>query len=91
MTETPYLPGSIEAVRSGCLCPIIDNCHGKGFRPIPDTFVVSSLCPYHGRLVDAPDFWPLVFMTMVILVAALAADFAYHMGWLSDLIAELRS
>jgi hypothetical protein len=47
-------PGSTEASNSGCLCPIIDNGHGKGYlggvtddtgKPI---FVINDRCPLHG-------------------------------------------
>lgn len=31
MSVTDPPPGSPEAKRAGCLCPTIDNAHGRGF------------------------------------------------------------
>ena len=44
-------PGSHDAVRQGCTCPVIDNNHGKGF-PFGDdldsvAFVMTADCPLH--------------------------------------------
>lgn len=44
-------PGSPEAVAAGCLCPIIDNHHGKGVPIGKDgspLFWRSERCPIHG-------------------------------------------
>jgi hypothetical protein len=45
-------PGSPEALKQGCLCPVLDNHHGAGF-PWGSTtepkFWVNSECPIHGR------------------------------------------
>lgn len=44
-------PGSAEAVKNGCTCPIMDNCRGRG---IPAgkggeiVFYMSENCPLHG-------------------------------------------
>jgi hypothetical protein len=53
---TAYLfghPGSDDAVKLGCRCPIIDNCHGLG-RPAPSEFdsgrriwMTSRACRLH--------------------------------------------
>lgn len=40
-------PGSREAKEAGCTCPVLDNCHGKGYLGGPD-FVVVEDCPLHG-------------------------------------------
>lgn len=47
-------PGSEEAIKAGCLCPVMDNNNGKGL-PIPDkdgtvrtAFWMSGDCPLHG-------------------------------------------
>jgi len=42
-------PGSLEAVGRGCLCPEIDNRHGRGWpgengKPV---FYLSDQCPMH--------------------------------------------
>jgi len=46
-------PGSDEAIRMGCTCPIMDNAHGEGF-PWPDgkggmktEFWINEECPIH--------------------------------------------
>lgn len=41
-------PGSDEAIEQGCLCPVLDNGHGKGWYGKPDVFVMSEDCPLHG-------------------------------------------
>lgn len=47
-------PGSPEAVRQGCKCPVIDNGHGAGYmgQHMPDgtpVFVFNVECPLHGE------------------------------------------
>lgn len=41
-------PGSDEAVKKGCQCPVLDNGHGKGSGWGPDTFWINQACPLHG-------------------------------------------
>lgn len=44
-------PGSPEAIAAGCLCPVIDNHHGKGIPVGKDRsplFWHSANCPLHG-------------------------------------------
>ena len=44
----PY-PGSDEAIRQGCLCPVIDNHFGRGFPHKGQTsFWITESCPLHG-------------------------------------------
>lgn len=40
-------PGSPEAVKLGCRCPVLDNAHGKGYMGIEALFVYSASCPIH--------------------------------------------
>lgn len=47
-------PGSDEALRLGCLCPVLDNAHGRGYLggvKDPDTgetmFVITVGCAVH--------------------------------------------
>lgn len=47
-------PGSDEAIAQGCKCPVIDNCHGKGYMGIPDVFVYTENCPIHGHMLREP-------------------------------------
>jgi len=51
MEERTPNPGSDEALKRGCRCPVMDNCHGRGYyagRPGID-FVVVEDCPLHGK------------------------------------------
>jgi len=48
-------PGSDDAVKQGCTCPVLDNSHGKGF-PYPNNdgemvqcFWISDTCPLHSN------------------------------------------
>lgn len=44
----PPNPGSIEAQRQGCICPVLDNAHGKGFQVKGHTcFWFNGDCPLH--------------------------------------------
>lgn len=52
MSDATPNPGSDEAIRLGCTCPIIDNHHGKGVPYGKDgspLFWHSANCPMHGR------------------------------------------
>ena len=42
-------PGSAEAVKQGCQCPIIDNGHGHGYKGCEGVFVINGDCPLHGQ------------------------------------------
>lgn len=53
---TDLLPGTQEAIDAGCLCPIMDNGHGRGYRYGPDRvpqYVYVENCPHHGHVVKA--------------------------------------
>lgn len=41
-------PGSPAAVKAGCLCPVIDNGHGKGAGWGKGKFWINADCPLHG-------------------------------------------
>lgn len=59
MSEAKLNPGSHEARKRGCTCPVMDNAHGKGI-PWPrkdgldpqlhPSFYVSEDCPMHGKV-----------------------------------------
>lgn len=40
-------PGSKEAEKQGCTCPILDNSYGKGYMMQEGVFVVTQGCPLH--------------------------------------------
>ena len=47
MSLTPT-PGSPEAIKQGCTCPVMDNGHGKGVKYKGDVhFWISESCPIH--------------------------------------------
>lgn len=46
-------PGSDEAVKLGCKCAQIDNSYGRGYMGQKDIFVITEICPMHGRIEDA--------------------------------------
>ena len=44
-------PGSDEAIKKGCKCPILDNRHGLGYYAGKDgEFVMVEDCPLHGAV-----------------------------------------
>lgn len=45
-------PGSPEALKKGCLCPILDNHHGRGYQGIQGIYVYSGNCPLHAVPYD---------------------------------------
>lgn len=53
-------PGSIAAGNLGCLCPVLDNAHGRGYlggvkdRSGKTVYVIRDDCPMHG--IDAMNF-----------------------------------
>ncbi len=47
-------PGSREARERGCVCPVIDNQHGRGYRFVEGRepeFVTIVGCPLHYPIV----------------------------------------
>lgn len=51
-------PGSEEARRAGCTCPVIDNGHGRGSGRVDKNgdplFWISEICPIHGSDATTP-------------------------------------
>jgi hypothetical protein len=41
-------PGSDEAIRLGCRCPVMDNEYGRGYMGVEGVFVYSENCSIHG-------------------------------------------
>ena len=46
-TDKWLSPGSKQAIEMGCLCPVLDNSHGKGYMGMKDIFVYNRDCPIH--------------------------------------------
>lgn len=40
-------PGSDEAIKAGCTCPVLDNAHGRGYMGVAGIFVYRDGCPLH--------------------------------------------
>ena len=52
MKQVPN-PGSVEALKKGCQCPIVDNCHGRGISIKGEVvFWVNDNCSVHGSLTE---------------------------------------
>ena len=49
--KTPT-PGSDEAVKQGCTCPVLDNSHGYGYMGRKGIFVYMGGCPVHDIVDD---------------------------------------
>jgi hypothetical protein len=49
VTKRPEVPnpGTPEAIRLGCRCPVVDNGRGKGYMGMPGVFVFNCDCPVH--------------------------------------------
>ena len=45
--EFPMNPGSDDAIRYGCTCPVFDNSHGHGYLLQPGIFWITDGCPLH--------------------------------------------
>lgn len=46
MTPAPN-PGTQAAIDAGCLCPVMDNCNGRGYHGQAGVFVYVCTCPVH--------------------------------------------
>ena len=44
-------PGSLEAIKQGCTCPVFDNCKGRGCgltdKDGNPLFYINEKCPLH--------------------------------------------
>lgn len=49
-TKEVLPPGSEEAIRAGCQCPVLDNGHGRGYLGDGQKFGwwINDDCPMHG-------------------------------------------
>jgi hypothetical protein len=52
MTDAPPPPGSDEALELSCICPVLDNSHGKGFMGVEGYYVYAEGCPLHPMQKD---------------------------------------
>lgn len=46
-TALPPNPGSEAAIARGCICPVMDNAHGKGWLGREGLWVYTVGCPVH--------------------------------------------
>jgi hypothetical protein len=46
-------PGSKEAIAAGCICPVLDNSHGRGYYGRADMFIYTVGCPVHAAQLKA--------------------------------------
>jgi len=53
MEECLYTPGSKEAIKLGCACPVLDNGYGRGSGYTGDdgkpVFWLDGNCSYHNE------------------------------------------
>lgn len=44
-------PGSLQAIKNGCTCPVLDNGHGRGHLGDGEKFGwwINAGCPLHGQ------------------------------------------
>ena len=42
-------PGTKEAIKLGCHCPVMDNNYGRGYYEDGKTFVYIEGCKVHGQ------------------------------------------
>lgn len=47
--EVVLNPGSDTAIAAGCICPVLDNEHGRGYMGVSGVFVMRGDCPMHGQ------------------------------------------
>lgn len=47
-------PGSDKAIALGCICPVLDNYHGRGYGADWTKYgwIIRGDCPLHGRIVE---------------------------------------
>lgn len=46
-------PGSDEALRKGCRCPVLDNAYGRGVMGAGRDWYISGDCPLHARAAES--------------------------------------
>lgn len=55
-------PGAPRAVAEGCICPRMDNGHGRGAGGLADDgtplYWITDGCPLHAPTPEAPDEQP---------------------------------
>ena len=55
LREAVANPGSDEAIAKGCICAVLDNCHGRGHLGDGEKYGwwVTEGCPLHAPRLDA--------------------------------------
>lgn len=49
MRDQILTPGSSEARKVGCTCPVLPNNFGRGYAGGPSPFVIDRHCPLHAK------------------------------------------
>lgn len=66
LKKSEVAPGSDEAIAAGCVCPVLDNAHGKGYMGgVKDeegetVYIISWVCPLHGVEEVEDDYGPMI-------------------------------
>ena len=55
MPDKPPNPGSDDARKRGCTCPVMDNCHGRGAYGVAGHYWITEGCPLHNPRKDTND------------------------------------
>jgi len=67
--ESTPNPGSPDAVALGCLCPVMDNNHGKWAPYPPGGWWITAGCPVHARKLTRAEATDGVVAAAVALLA----------------------
>ena len=55
MSDATPNPGSDAAIKRGCTCPVMDNCHGRGAYGMAGQYWITAGCPLHNPRKDTDD------------------------------------
>ena len=85
-------PGSPEATKQGCTCPVFDNCKGRGCgltdKDGEPLYYIHKRCPLHGAVLNSKSTlqeqgaieaneWPLTAALSALVVVAGFAMFVF--------------
>ena len=81
-------PGSDEALDAECLCPVLDNGHGRGYYGQKDVFVYNLSCPLHGVSIGTPVDEAAANLQHAMSVMTTAEEHEKALAALSEMAAE---